>query len=44
MVMHLVGSRELRPSLGACVERAKEVDEVVVLVHGQPAALLRPSS
>jgi prevent-host-death family protein len=39
--MHVVGSRELRPRLGEYLERAKDGDEVVVLVHGQPAALLR---
>ena len=38
---HVVGSRELRPRLGEYLERAKDGDEVVVLVHGQPAALLR---
>jgi prevent-host-death family protein len=42
VVMHLVGSRELRPRFGEYLERAKDGDEVVVLVHGQPAALLRP--
>jgi prevent-host-death family protein len=40
-VMHVVGSRELRPRLGEYLERAKDGDEVVVLVYGQPAALLR---
>jgi prevent-host-death family protein len=40
--MHVVGSRELRPRLGEYLERAKDGDEVIVLVHGQPAALLRP--
>ena len=39
--MHVIGSRELRPRLGEYLERAKDGDEVVVLVHGQPAALLR---
>jgi prevent-host-death family protein len=39
---HVVGSRELRPRLGEYLERAKDGDEVVVLVYGQPAALLRP--
>jgi prevent-host-death family protein len=39
---HVVGSRELRPRLGEYLERAKEGDEVVVLLYGQPAALLRP--
>ena len=38
---HVVGSRELRPRLGEYLERAKDGDEVVVLVYGQPAALLR---
>ena len=38
---HVVGSRELRPRLGEYLERAKDGDEVVVLVHGRPAALLR---
>jgi prevent-host-death family protein len=42
VVMHVVGSRELRPRLGEYLARAKDGDEVVVLVHGQPAALLRP--
>lgn len=40
IVMHVVGSRELRPRLGEYLARAKEGDEVV-LVHGQLAALLR---
>jgi prevent-host-death family protein len=40
--MHVIGSRELRPGLGEYLERAKDGDEVVVLVHGQPATLLRP--
>jgi prevent-host-death family protein len=39
---HVVGSRELRPRLGEYLARAKDGDEVVVLVYGQPAALLRP--
>jgi prevent-host-death family protein len=39
---HVVGSRELRPRLGEYLARAKDGDEVVVLVHGHPAALLRP--
>jgi prevent-host-death family protein len=38
---HVVGSRELRPRLGEYLERAKDGDEVVVLVYGRPAALLR---
>ena len=38
---HVVGSRELRPRLGEYLERARDGDEVVVLVYGQPAALLR---
>ena len=38
---HVVGTRELRPRLGEYLERAKDGDEVVVLVHGRPAALLR---
>jgi prevent-host-death family protein len=42
VVMHAVGSRELRPRFGEYLERARDGDEVVVLVHGQPAALLRP--
>jgi prevent-host-death family protein len=41
VVMHVVGSRQLRPRLGEYLERAKDGDEVVVLVYGQPAALLR---
>ena len=40
--MQAVGSRELRPRLGQYLERAKDGDEVIVLVHGHPAALLRP--
>jgi len=32
----------LRPRFGEYLERARDGDEVVVLVHGQPAALLRP--
>ena len=40
--MHVVASRELRPRLGEYLERAKDGDEVVVLVYGQPAALIRP--
>jgi prevent-host-death family protein len=39
--MHVVGSRELRPRLGEYLERAREGDEIVVLVYGQPAAMLR---
>ncbi len=39
--MHVVGSRELRPRLGEYLERARNGDEVVVLVYGQPAAMLR---
>jgi prevent-host-death family protein len=39
---HVVGSRELRPRLGEYLARARDGDEVVVLVYGQPAALLRP--
>ena len=39
---HVVGSRELRPRFSEYLARAREGDEVVVLVHGQPAALLRP--
>ena len=38
---HVVGSRELRPRLGEYLERAKDGEEVVVLLYGQPAALLR---
>jgi prevent-host-death family protein len=38
---HVVGSREFRPRLAEYLERAKDGDEVVVLVHGHPAALLR---
>jgi prevent-host-death family protein len=38
---HVVGSRELRPRFSEYLARAKDGDEVVVLVHGQPAALLR---
>jgi antitoxin (DNA-binding transcriptional repressor) of toxin-antitoxin stability system len=40
--MHVVGSRQLRPRLGEYLERGKDGDEVVVLVHRQLAALLRP--
>ena len=39
---HVVGSRELRPRFSEYLTRAKDGDEVVVLVHGHPAALLRP--
>ncbi len=39
--MHVVGSRELRPRLGEYLGRAKDGDEVVVLVYGQPAAMFR---
>ena len=42
VVMHVVGSRELRPRFSEYLARAKDGDEVVVLVYGQPAALLRP--
>jgi prevent-host-death family protein len=42
--MHVIGSRQLRPRLSEYLDRANDGDEVVVLVHGQPAALLRPSS
>jgi prevent-host-death family protein len=38
---HVVSSRDLRPRLGEYLERAKGGDEVVVLIHGRPAALLR---
>jgi prevent-host-death family protein len=38
---HVVSSRDLRPRLSEYLERAKEGDEVVVLVRGRPAALLR---
>ncbi len=38
---HVVGSRELRPRFSEYLARAKDGDEVVVLVHGHPAALLR---
>ena len=38
---HVVGSRELRPRFSEYLTRAKDGDEVVVLVHGRPAALLR---
>ena len=39
--MHVVGSKDLRPRLGEYLERARNGDEVVVLVHGQPAAMFR---
>jgi prevent-host-death family protein len=39
--MHLVSSTDLRPRLGEYLERAKGGDEVVVLIHGRPAARLR---
>jgi prevent-host-death family protein len=39
---HVVGSRELRPRFSEYLARAKDGDEIVVLVHGHPAALLRP--
>jgi prevent-host-death family protein len=39
---HVVGSRELRPRFSEYLALAKDGDEVVVLVHGRPAALLRP--
>ncbi len=39
--MYVVSSRDLRPKLGDYLERAKAGDEVVVLVHGRPAARLR---
>jgi antitoxin (DNA-binding transcriptional repressor) of toxin-antitoxin stability system len=38
---YVVGSRELRPRFSEYLARAKDGDEVVVLVYGQPAALLR---
>jgi prevent-host-death family protein len=38
---HVVGSRELRPRFSEYLALAKDGDEVVVLVHGRPAALLR---
>ena len=38
---HVVGSRELRPRFSEYLALAREGDEVVVLVHGRPAALLR---
>lgn len=41
VVMHLVSSTDLRPRLGEYLERAKGGDEVVVLIHGRPAARLR---
>jgi antitoxin (DNA-binding transcriptional repressor) of toxin-antitoxin stability system len=40
-VMHVVGSRELRPRLGSYLKRAGRGDEIVVLVHGHPAAIIR---
>jgi hypothetical protein len=41
-MLRLVGSRELRPRLSEWLEKAKAGDDVVVLVYGHPAALLRP--
>jgi prevent-host-death family protein len=38
---HVVGSRELRARLSEYLSLARDGDEVVVLVHGRPAALLR---
>jgi prevent-host-death family protein len=38
---HVVGSRELRPRFSEYLARARDGDEVVVLVHGRPAALIR---
>jgi prevent-host-death family protein len=38
---HVVGSRELRPRFSEYLARARDGDEVVILVHGQPAALIR---
>jgi prevent-host-death family protein len=40
-VMHVVGSRELRPRLCSYLKRAGRGDEILVLVHGRPAAVLR---
>ena len=42
VVMQVVGSKEFRPRLTQYLERARAGDEVVVLVNGHPAALLRP--
>jgi prevent-host-death family protein len=40
-VMYIVDSREFRPRLPRYLRQAKEGNEVVVVVHGRPAALLR---
>jgi hypothetical protein len=38
---HVVGSKEIRPRFSDCLAWVKAGDEVVVLVYGQPAGLLR---
>jgi antitoxin (DNA-binding transcriptional repressor) of toxin-antitoxin stability system len=41
-VMHVVGSRQLRPRLPAYLQRAERGDEFIILVNGRAAAVLRP--
>ena len=38
---HVVGSKEIRPRFSDCLAWVKAGDDVVVLVYGQPAGLLR---
>lgn len=40
-MLQVIGSRELRSRFAEYLEWAEEGDEVVVLVHGRPAAMLR---
>jgi prevent-host-death family protein len=41
-MLQLIGSRELRSRFAEYLECAEEGDEFVILVHGRPAAVLRP--
>ncbi len=41
-MLQAIGSRELRTRFAEFLEWAEEGDEIVVLVHGRPAAVLRP--
>lgn len=39
--MNVVGSTELRPRIGDYLDRVRNGEDLVVAVHGHPAALLR---
>jgi prevent-host-death family protein len=40
-MLQVIGARELRERFAECLEWVEEGDELVVLVHGRPAARLR---